>query len=266
MDPRKPSQRHSLALKCGDCLHFKSHPHPSIGKPCYQDGYQSFTNACQYFTADFHAIQEIDLEAVDQIALLAKDLKPKQLRVLSSVFRQAAQMKSKTGKQFGQPVYVNLSAPVQDYLECWFKARIVGFSQDRETCYLVANLKDDSTDNTHLSVLTSSVLDTKTFKRRKKHMIAEGKEKLPKELERCLNGVRGIRRKRDEEYDLELNIPTLDEAPEEALLAKAAEAFSFLGTTDIKASKKKRGKVRRVRRLKEETQADGTTVIRMRSR
>lgn len=210
------ASRISLSIKCQDCIHYKQGP-AYFEKKCSELGILPKAKACSAFTPNMYILSKVGEETVADLGSLARELKPSQLRILAFVFANMSLLR-KHKLKFGQPVYVNLSSPFQDYLDCYFKGYVVGVSKEGDAIYVTSSLKKKSkSGNTLLSILPSSILTKKKFKARAKKLIRRGRAKLPKAETRSLAWKnRPVPPKKEEDLPdyLKYEVPTLDTAPD----------------------------------------------------
>jgi len=169
-------------MKCGECLHHKRGP-AVYDKKCKDLGVQSFASACDDFTPDTYKLVTVQEDAIEQIAIIAKDLKPSQLRILAYLFKYAATVQ-KTGYKFGQPIFMNLSAPRISYLDCWFQGRVIGATKDLKYLHVASSLRSKRYRKklVFLTLPIASVLSKSRFTALSERLTEEGKIQTPKDL------------------------------------------------------------------------------------
>ncbi len=205
------STKLSLGLRCSECLHYKRGP-AVYEKKCSDLGIQTFAAACNDFTPDIYRLVTIQETAIEQIAIIARDLRPSQLRILSYLFKYAATIQ-KTGYKFGQPVYMNLSAPQMMYLDCWFNGRVIGASKDLKYLYIASSLrgKQKRKKLVFLSLPVEKVLSKIDFYRVASRLVKEGLTTTPDNLRKNSSPRKNVPVKKSKTVDLDTHeIPTID--------------------------------------------------------
>ena len=262
----KDTQKLSLKMRCGDCLHFKNGPKSPLYKgKCSDLGRQHYANACAGFTPDFTLLnnRSVGLDATAKIAKLVQHMNPGQKRVLGFMLSRQGSLFSKMGIHFGQAFYVYLSPTLgmtrnalntigkEDlhYLDGYYKAYAIGMASKGEGNYEVyLAAKPEGKPDYYVTVNLKEggkfvqALTKAEFKVRADELIEAGKKRMPKTLRAKLSKLLAempAERKASEEYA----VPTIDSVPYEWFITNsAAYAKSRDKDKKIKLSVKKENK------------------------
>lgn len=208
------SDKVSLGMRCGDCVHFQRGP-ARFEKTCNKLGVDAKSKAPDCFSPDvFRLNTGIDPEVLGQLGRLIKDFSPSQNRILSHIFSKNGTAIHKHGFQFGQPVYFTLG---DDYLSHYFKGYIIGACDD----YLyVASKLNKARSNTSLTILPKTALSYKAYKAKeasllksKKIFMSEKDKRLVKKLPLAEHIDATGCVKLPEQVKVDYEPPTFDTAP-----------------------------------------------------
>lgn len=115
------------AFKCGECLHFRQHPHTSHQTVCFKEGVRSFSPAPSCFTPDITQVATNSDQLV-QLAALFAGYNVKQRRILLAMLRSKDSAKKKL--TFGTKVYF-LSFG-KDYISNYLSGYVWGYTSTNE--------------------------------------------------------------------------------------------------------------------------------------
>ena len=250
---KEPRRGISLGIKCGECLHFKVGP-AVFEKKCSELGQQSFSKACPKFTPNHYMLINDDDTLLEKLAHISRKMSQKQLRLLAYTFSTISSL-MKTGFRFGQPVFINVSAPQIDYVECYRAARVVGKSKDGKHIILTANIYDKQSTLDFLQkkkrgipinqrsflLPITSVLSQKDFEDKARELKKEKKVRVPESMRYHLpeNIVR--RTKKMDIKDKQEYVPTIEDAPDSWFKKEEIQIWD----DPIKKKRRRKPKIRR---------------------
>lgn len=182
-----------VRFRAGDCLYFKT-KNPQTKTSWEEQGIKGFARANKYFFPDLSQLAK-NPTSVHSIALSLKDMDMAQKRILMWAIYNSNKIEQETEKliniarqngkkplftrplKFGQPVYVNLSAPYVDYVNCWFECYILAMGTEDEEgiryIYLTGNL--DNVEGSLISVPIESIMTKPKFIKHRELLIDQGK-------------------------------------------------------------------------------------------
>ena len=172
------TNRVSLGLKCGDCIHLERGPQ-RFEKLCSQLGQQPFSEACPEFTPDLMKVSLLKRVDLDDLAALSQRLSQSQTRLFAYAFRNADLVK-KAGFEFLSEVVFSTGG---DYLECYVRGRILAADRSGNLCYIYSDFEGLNGQEGNLAMLTlmrSSVMSMEQFKEHRKKLISKGRIEEPK--------------------------------------------------------------------------------------
>ena len=204
----------SLGVRCGDCVHFQRGP-SKFEKTCNKLGVDAKSKAPDCFSPDvFRLNAGGSPELLGQLGRLIRDLTPGQSRILSHLLSKNGNAIHKQGFRFGQPVYFTLG---HDYLSHYFKGYVIGACDDY---VYVASKLNKARSNTSVTFMAQSLLSYKQYKEKEKKLLKSKKifmSEKDKALVKKLPLAEHIDRegcvKLPEQVELEYEPPTLDTAP-----------------------------------------------------
>lgn len=168
------SNRVSLGMKCGECLHLTGPA--AFEKPCSQLGKTSFAEACPSFTPDMRKMAFVTKGHIMTIAGVLREIGQPQIRLLAFAFRNADYVR-KAGLHMGDPVVFSLG---QDYLECYVRGYVLSADKTGETIYLVSDFEGLNGGSCVLTLLRTSLMDMEEFKAHRDDLISKGRIAEPK--------------------------------------------------------------------------------------
>ena len=168
------SNRVSLGLKCGECLHLTGTA--AFEKPCSQLGKTSFAEACPSFTPDMRIMGVVTKGHVVALGNILRELGQPQIRLTAYALRNADFMR-KAGLNYGDTVVFSLG---QDYLECYVRAYVIGADRTGEQIYLCSDYEGMNKGSAVLTLLRSSIMDMEEYKVHRDELISKGRIAEPK--------------------------------------------------------------------------------------
>lgn len=236
------SNRVSLGLKCGDCIHLERGP-ATFEKLCGQLGKTGFSEACSSFTPDMSKISVLRKGEAQTLAKLAISIKPQQARLLAYMFRNIDLLK-RAGYDLFETVVFSLGG---DYLECYVRGYIIGADRAGDQVYISSDFENLNGDPALLTLLSPSVMNLAAFAKHRKKLVTEGRIAEPrsakgtkkKTILQCLKMTveeRAMYRQQLATKPGDYVPPTLDTVPAKWLDSRTADS--------IKESVKNVGKVK----------------------
>lgn len=244
-DVKDSSNRVSLNLKCGECMHLTGVA--AFEKTCSQLGKTSFAEACPSFTPDMRTIGVVKKGHVVQLAELVKQLSQPQTRLFAYAFRNVDLIK-KSGFEFGEEVVFSLG---QDYLECYVRGYVIGADRAATQVYLTSDFEGLNGESCLITLLRPSVMKMADFLKHRAELISKGRIAEPKPSTgsvkrttlQCLRmtpDARALLRKQLQTKPDEYTLPSLDTVPsswldgrllEKVVLSKAEAKKAKASTT-----------------------------------
>lgn len=166
------SKNLKAAMRCGECLHFKTKQHQDKGDLCKNEGVVASGIAPPCFTPDYTEIVQTS-DALAQFSAMLQELGPKQRRILASV------MMSKPGKlPMGKKIY--FLAAGKDYLSNYLAGWVVGYTSTREIV-VFGDPDKHQRGNPFISFFKdeSSVYTVKEFKAKKAKLVEKNRIEDP---------------------------------------------------------------------------------------
>ncbi|QJT71077.1 hypothetical protein GR11A_00039 [Vibrio phage vB_VcorM_GR11A] len=236
----------SLSLRAEDALYFDVKK-PSTGRSLKDDGYQAFASAPKAgFIPNFKKLAEADGDIFGALGLASAGLDKSQLRILSVIINNMAMIKNH-GLDFGQEVYINLSAPLVEYLDCFYKAYVIGVDSAKPDSHvhICSNIDTlNSKKGIIISVPRECLINAKDFKKLAKKLKKEDKLTTPKKQRKALMWEREDLGKASEKNDI-TDVPTIDSVPTDWLDNRAVDNLDPRAKDkkgSKKSNKKKSGK------------------------
>lgn len=168
------TNRVSLGLKCGECVHLSGTP--VFEKVCSQLGKTSFADACKEFTPDLAQMTFVKKGDIKAFSEIANRMSQKQLRLMSFVCRNADLIK-KAGYSLGETVVFSLGG---DYLECYVRGEIIGADRRGQQVYVVSDFESLNINSALMTLMKSSIMSMPEFIKKRKELILEGRIAEPK--------------------------------------------------------------------------------------
>lgn len=160
---------------------------PSIGSSFSELGLQPFAKApSKGFIPDLSKLARAadGPRLFSLLGEMSASMNASQLRLLSVVFNNMAKLEAH-GFQFGQKVYINVSSPRIEYVECYVEAVIIGVESEHpeSPVYLSVDFDKMSPDSPMFwSMPTESFLTARQFRLHKKKLKSEEKVKVPEKI------------------------------------------------------------------------------------
>ena len=196
------TDRLPLDLRCGSCFYLKV-KHPKIEASCSKLGCVKGTVACKLYDPDYAGMQEPgtfreNSSNDNRVAPSVFIDIGKQLRGLNRVQRQhiafaivnidltekRTEEMLDTRLTMGQPVWVNLSTPYTDYLNCWFRGSVMGVNRTKDG--LIVTAESPAENGRHVFLIKSlktmtGILTRKQFKEHAVKLIESKRINAPKD-------------------------------------------------------------------------------------
>lgn len=153
----------TVAFKAEDCKYYTVARHGEKQSKSEQ-GVKPFARATADFVPDVGRLAEVGSDTLQALGKILSAFDQSQTRILMQVLSDHTHLQ-RYRLSFGQPVYINLSAPYEDYLDCWFRANVIGVCLETDCIYLSGSLSSDSGISTRLLVPRSSFLTKTQFKK-----------------------------------------------------------------------------------------------------
>lgn len=205
----------SLGMKCGDCLHYQRGP-AKFENTCNKMGVDAKSKAPDCFSPDvFRLNSTVSPDTLGKIGFLIRDFSPSQSRILSHLLSKNGNAIHKHGFKFGQPVYFTLG---EDYISHYFKGYVISACDD----YIyVASVLNKAKKSTSLTLIPKTVLSYKEYKikeakllKSKKIFMSERDKKIIRKLPFAEHIDAQGCVKLPEQVKSDYEPPTFDTAPE----------------------------------------------------
>ena len=177
------SIRLRLRVKCGACMFLNGQAAPAYKVPCSLAGKHKGSASCNEFAPNYTAIRDVAGE-VQAITNLTKDMSDDVLHMAAYALVNARELHRTTVQtlgyalKVGQPVIVKLSAPLSDYLNCYFAAFVVGLTRDKKGLILYSSVNKASV-HTILTLDPEIVMTVSEFAKRREKLIKAGRITAP---------------------------------------------------------------------------------------
>lgn len=163
------------AYRCGECLHYKKHAHPSMKEICIKRGIRTFAVAPKCFTPDVTQIAN-NSDTFVQLAAVLSDYTPKQKRIWLALLRQKP-IKSKTFRKdmpFGTKIYFHGMG--KDYISNYLSGYVMGQTSSGEL--IITGSPDQNTrGRSYMAYMsdTDSLMTSKEWKAKKAELKGAGR-------------------------------------------------------------------------------------------
>jgi len=161
--------------KCQSCIHHEKVPHASAKKPCIKLGVLATATACELYVPDPTLLASAHQNVLKVMRLLFRSMRDPELQVMAMAIRGGSYLQ-KAGYEFGQPVYFCVG---QEYVQNYFRGRIVSVSKDKQFVYVSSSLRDGD-GNTMVTLMPESVLTFAKWEKRKRSLISANRVIEPK--------------------------------------------------------------------------------------
>lgn len=166
----------NLFFRAGDCKFFST-KHPNMEASLEDQGYMPFARAPrEFFEPNIQALAR-EPHKLGQLADVIKDYDDSQLRILMYVLKCASELKQ-LNLNFGEPVYINLSSPHADYVDCWFRAYVMCPGPEAGYVFIAGTL--DGENGTLMLVPIENILQKVAFINHHRSLVKAGKLRAPK--------------------------------------------------------------------------------------
>lgn len=160
------------AYRCGECLHFKKHTHPSFETICSKRGIRHFATAPKCFTPDVTQVAS-NSDTFVQLASLFADYTPSQKRIMIGILK-APMKKFKRDLPFGTKVY--FLAMGKDYVSNYLSGFVMGVTSSGEL--IITGSPDKNTrGSSYFAYMPDGefLMTFKEWKAKRKQLEAENK-------------------------------------------------------------------------------------------
>ena len=194
-----------LRIRCIDCAFFKSRNSPQYGEPCKNMGIDGTSKVCDMFSPNMEKVCSRGVAPVKILSELTRVCSTSDIRVLSFLLNTVTTVR-KRGYDFGMPVYFNLSSPVVEYVNAYYKGYV--YTCDDTYVYIVGSLEEN---NVFLTLPHESILTRKQFKQKVKELEKIGQVNMPKRVAKS-SGLRMVLpAPKPSDFDgHDLDVPTID--------------------------------------------------------
>lgn len=173
------ASKDNVRLKCGDCLHYQSSPHPSYGEVCNLRGVKTFATAPNCYTANINVFRKVSPDTFSQLYSLLSSFTPQQNRVLMGLLKTQTQVE-KSGFTFLQKVYFLLGH--SEYLENYYSAYVMGVGPDKEILLVGRDYLRNHKSPVVAQMMADSLMTFEEFKERRRYLQSSGKLSSVKRL------------------------------------------------------------------------------------
>ena len=167
----------NTVLKCGDCMHFKGSPHPSIGQICQTRGVKPYALSPNCYTPDVHQLKSISTETFHQLSAFVASCKPSQARILMGMFKTQAQL-NKFELTFLQKVYFAIG--VGEFLSDYYGGFVMGAGPQQKILIVGTQYFSNARNPIVAQLDRKSVLSRPDFLKLANRLIERGRLNHPK--------------------------------------------------------------------------------------
>lgn len=166
----------SINPQCRTCIHHERVAHPSAnGKVCAKMGVLGTASACKLYDEDVLHLAKAQQSTIKIMRLVCRELGDPDLQVLAMAVRNIPYLK-KAGYEFGQLVYFAIGT---DYLQNWFRGRVVKVSKDRQFIHICSSLTEGA-DNSMITLEAQSVFTAQEFEKKRRSLVKENRIAEPR--------------------------------------------------------------------------------------
>lgn len=155
------------SFRCGDCLHYRNHPHSSKDQLCEKEGVKAVAVAPQCFTPNLSLLVGNSDQFV-QLAALFNSYDAQQKRTLLAMLRQ-----KRKGHNIGLKLYFCLG---KDYVSNYLAGYVAGYTSTGEIM-LIGSPDNKTRGSSFVMYMTSDdgLLTTSEWKAKRAALVAENK-------------------------------------------------------------------------------------------
>lgn len=175
-----------LGTKCGSCKGLTAKL-PGFDAPCTKLGKSRSSASCNAYQPDYLSVNDEMPQFIRDLGKLIKEI-PEDLRhiaayalVNSTELERTSEiiLGKKNKLKLGMPIYINLSAPYEDYLNCYFRGFAMAVTRDKKglICYSKVN---DTWVSTMIMMRAGNVLTNSQFRKHTNVLVKKGKINAPK--------------------------------------------------------------------------------------
>lgn len=177
----RPAKSASVKLRCGDCIHYKGTPHPSMGKPCSTLSIVASAPAPDCYAANVAVFRTMTPGTIKQIHGLLAAFSPQQHRVFLGLLRNAASLDRKKLK-FLQVVYFKTGDG--STLDQFYRGWAFALGPDDTVQIVGQNFLHSGRTACSAVIQRDSLITPKQFKKIKEALIERGAlESLPPKVQ-----------------------------------------------------------------------------------
>jgi hypothetical protein len=167
----------NVVLRCGECMHFKGSPHPSIGTPCSSQGVRPFATAPNCYTPDVHQLKAVSVDSMVMLSNFVSSCKPSQAKILMGLLKNQAQLK-RFDLAFMQKVYFALGKG--DYLTEYFSGFALGVAPQNKILIVGSQYWGNARNAVVAQLDAKSVLVRDDFSKLVKRLQKQGRLSPPR--------------------------------------------------------------------------------------
>lgn len=172
--------RSNITLRCGDCLHHKGTPHPSIGQPCNDRGVKTYAAAPNCYTANVQVFRKVAPETFGLLASILSHFSPQQSRVFMGLLKSAGSLE-KHGFTFLERVYFRLG---EDYLDTYYSGFVLGAGIQHNLMIVGSSFFTGIKHPVIAHLDAASVFNKKAFTKKQAQLTKAGKLYVPRKPQR----------------------------------------------------------------------------------
>lgn len=176
------TQSLEVAYKCGECLHHKSHAHPSFKEVCIKRGIRAFAVAPKCFTPDVTQIAN-NSDSFVQLAALHSSYSAKERRILIALLRQRPIKNRQFSKDlaFGTKIY--FLAMGADYISNYLSGYVMGTTSSGELI-ITGSPERNTRGRSYMAYMSDAdnILTAKEWKAKATQLKASGRINDPKSV------------------------------------------------------------------------------------
>jgi hypothetical protein len=200
-----------MKLKCASCVYLTRLNFTD--RPCDKLGKKTGTPACASFTPDYTLLANVAPNFLVALSYGLKHADQETYDLLRYMVATLGDIQKRSGYQFGQPVYINLSNNGKVALDSYYKAYVVGVSPDAQI--IIASALENVGDKSSQQQLCTITVDSKRIL-----TVTEFKDKAIKLIKaKLIEGGKRVEKivlKEELQRSFEeLDIPTIDYAPKQ---------------------------------------------------
>ena len=167
----------NTVLRCGECMHFKGSPHPSIGQACSLRGVKTYALAPNCYTPDVAQLKAISTESFHMLSAFVAACKPSQVKILMGMLKMQAQLK-KFDLAFLEKVYFAIGTG--EFLADYYAGFVMGVGPQQKILIVGTQYFSNVRNPIVAQLERKSVLNREEFNKVVKRLKEKGKLTHPK--------------------------------------------------------------------------------------